>query len=74
MTFRDFTWDCFVALVYITTFAFTMALLVADWRLLFGKDRDPPWVIVIIISLLGPIGLCAAFTVYSIDKVRHHAD
>lgn len=70
MTFRDLAWDCFVALVYLATFGFTMALLIADWRLMFGRDRDPPWVIVFIISLLGPIGLCAAITVYSLDKVR----
>jgi len=70
MTLKDFTWYCFVALVYIITFGFTAFLLVADWRLVNGR-ANPPWVSIFIISLLGPFGLLAAFTVYFIDKVRH---
>lgn len=74
MNLHEFSWDCFVALVYILTFIATALLLIADWRLIFGKDQNPPWAIIVLVSLLGPIGLCAAFTVYSIDKVRHHGD
>lgn len=68
MNLHDLAWGFFVALVYLLTFASTFALLVADLRLMFGKHSNPPWGVVFIISLLGPLGLLVALITYSIDK------
>lgn len=65
MTFHDFTWGCTVALVYLLSFTGAMLILLAHWRKI-SKSR-PPWDMLGLISMFGPIGLCVAIAIWFLD-------
>lgn len=65
MTFREFSWGCTVALVYLVSVAGSLLILLTHWRKI-SKSRAPLDLIGLI-AMCGPIGLAASIAIWFAD-------
>lgn len=65
MTFRDLAWGCTVALVYLLSVVGSLLILLTHWRKI-SKSR-PPFDLIGIIAMCGPIGLTISVAIWFAD-------